>query len=74
MERYYIAYKDEDGNDFNGFPWIDPQCGTISMDKIKLMVSDMSNSGYQNVIPFVVDGEIPEIVDWNYVEQHKIAL
>lgn len=44
------------------------------MDKIKLMVSDMSNSGYQNVIPFVVDGEVPEIVDWNYVEQHKIAL
>lgn len=70
MERYYIAYKDEDGNDFNGLPWVKE----TSKDYIKLFVTDMVESKYQKVIPFVVDGEVPEIVDWDYVEQHKIAL
>ena len=72
---YFIAYKDQDGNDLNGLPWIEP----VNTDEerielpMALAVKKSFSDIFQTVVLFKADVEnMPEEVTWEFVEQHKI--
>lgn len=70
---YFIAYRDKDGKDFNGLPWIEPICeGDQS-----LAAARNRKSVYENLLTSMVIFECdeynePEVITWDFVEQHKV--
>jgi hypothetical protein len=69
--KYFIAYKDQFGNDFKGLPWIIPDGGFEDLDITNKVKNDFINRGFKNVILFVCNN-IPEEIDWEFVNEHKI--
>ena len=73
MKRYFNAYRDKDGTDFHGTPWIDE---LSSKKKTVAMLSNISlkEQGYKEVKCFeVYEDDIPEIITWDYVKEHEIV-
>ena len=69
---YGIAYKDANGMDFHGLPWLTGGIPTI--EEAKAMEQEYISIGFKNVIAFMFDkpeDEI-EIVTLDYVDKHKI--
>ena len=69
--KYLIAYKDKDGNDYNGQPWIIPENGYDEKDFAKMVKNDMIRRGFKNVILFECK-VIPENIDWDFVEDNEV--
>ncbi|MBR4589159.1 MAG: hypothetical protein IKO36_00730 [Bacteroidaceae bacterium] len=67
---YNIAYKDKNGKDFNGLPWLDGIY--YNMDALNTRVNELTNDGYIDVTPFSCKDEFPETVSWDYVKSHKM--
>lgn len=69
---YGIAYKNIDGMDFHGAPWITGGFPTI--EEAKMAKNDFISCGFKNVITFMFDKPEDEIelVTWDYVNKHKI--
>lgn len=70
--NYYIAYKDNNGKDFNGQPWIIPNGGFEELAFAKLVASDFINRGFINVTLFGCNEPLDEEIDWQFVEKNKI--
>lgn len=70
--EYGVAYKDINGMDFHGFPWITG--GLPTVEEAKAMEKDYISKGYKNVIAFMFDKPKDEFEDvtWDYVNKHKI--
>lgn len=72
MKRYYNAYRDKDGSDFHGDPWIDE---LSSKKKTTAMLSNihLKELEYVDVRCFEVDEDNrPERITWDYVKEHEI--
>lgn len=67
---YNIAYKDKDGSDFNGLPWIIG--GSEDIKHIKDIANEMQNRGYLNVIVFEDVFSDNEEITWDFVNEHKV--
>lgn len=69
---YGIAYKDINGMDFHGSPWITGGLPTI--EEAKAMEQEYISNGFKNVIAFMFDKPEDEFEDvtWDYVNKHKI--
>ena len=68
MKRYFNAYRDKDGTDFHGTPWID------ELSSKKKIVAMLSNISLKEVRCFeVYEDDIPEIITWDYVKEHEIV-
>lgn len=70
---YFIAYKDQDGNDFNGLPWIEE---IVEGDQ-SLTAARNRKSVYENVFTSIVifecdENNIPEEITWDFVNEHKV--
>lgn len=70
--NYYIAYKDNNGKDFNGQPWIIPNGGFEELAFAKLVANDFINRGFNNVTLFGCNEPLDEEIDWQFVEENKI--
>lgn len=70
--NYYIAYKDNNGKDFNGQPWIIPHGGFEDLVFAKLVASDFTNRGFINVTLFGCNKPLDKEIDWQFVEENKI--
>ena len=69
--NYFIAYKDQNGKDFDGQPWIMPEGGFEDIELAKLVANDFTNRGFINVTLFgCID--IPEEIDWDFVDENRI--
>lgn len=68
---YLLAYKDKNGNDCKGLPWLH----LISRNTLrsgKIMEKEFSKL-YNSVVLFCCqDDELPEEVSWDFVNKHKI--
>jgi hypothetical protein len=70
---FAIAYKDKNGKDFNGIPWIldgfnnKEEC----MDKAK----EMDQEGYNNIVLFQFEQRRKknEEFDWDYVKKNSVS-
>ena len=69
--KYFIAYKDQNGEDDNGHPWIIPEDGYDDQDFATLVSNDMIKRGFKNVILFECNN-IPGEADWEFVEDNEI--
>ena len=71
--NYGIAYKDINGMDFHGSPWITG--GLLTVEAAKAMERDYISKGFKNVIAFMFDKPEDEFEDvsWEYVNNHKIS-
>lgn len=69
---YGIAYKDINGMDFHGFPWITG--GLPTAEEAKTLKNEYISFGFKNVIAFMFDKPEDEFEDvtWDYVNKHKI--
>ena len=69
---YGIAYKDINGMDFHGLPWITG--GLPTAEEAKIMEKDYISKGYKNVIAFMFDKPEDEFEDvpWEYATVNKI--
>ena len=69
--QFILAYKDIDGKDFNGFPWLENFGNDINDLK-----SFLKNCNYiTNPIVFLCnEKDLPEIITWDFVNEHKIEL
>ena len=68
---YDIAYRDEDGLDFNGLPWL--QGCEESLDMAKSFAEELICKGCCDITIFKNYGDIEEVT-WDYVNEHKIGL
>jgi len=70
--EYGVAYKDINGMDFHGFPWITG--GLPTAEEAKTLKNEYISSGFKNVIAFMFDKLEDEFEDvtWDYVNNHKI--
>ena len=68
---YFIAYKDKNGNDFHGLPWIIPEGGFDDINIAKGVKNDFINRQFKEVILFKCNC-IPEEIEWNFVKDNKI--
>lgn len=67
---YGIAYRDKDGKDLNGIPWLDGIYSTI--EELNEGIQNLKDYACIDITPYKFDGEQPETVTWEYVEQNKI--
>lgn len=70
---YFIAYRDKNGKDFNGFPWIKP----IWEGDQSLAAARNWKSVYENLLTSMVIFECdkynePEVFTWDFVNEHKV--
>ena len=67
--KYFIAYKDEHGKDFNGQPWIMPEGGFDDIEFTKNVKNDFIRRGFKDVTLFMCN-EVPEEIDWEFVNDN----
>lgn len=67
-----IAYKDENGKDFNGIPWL--LDGIDNMQECIGEEQRLIGEGCRDVIPFKFASKrgAQDIYDWNYVQENRI--
>ena len=66
--KYYIAYTNNDGQDFQGLPWLEGPFDSV--DKVNSFIIKCSNKMNNPVIfntPREIDGEE---ITWDYVHKH----
>lgn len=70
---YIVAYRDKDGKDFNGLPWLEIAYSDIQL--AKQLAVEMIAEGYQEVTLFKdkTDGS-SECVTWTEVYNNKVDL
>lgn len=67
--KHHIAYKDQNGNDFDGFPWV--LRGNESYEETVLEAERLVWEGFRDVYVFDVDtDDLPEDVTWDFVHAH----
>lgn len=70
--RYFLAYREANGRDFNGLPWVE----TSTKEDYLSDARNLLCSGYRDVIPFAVEGFRwdGETFSWEDVFQNQIGL
>lgn len=70
--RYFLAYREANGRDFNGLPWV----ATTTEDDYRSDARHLLCGGYWDVIPFAVDGFRwdGDTFTWEDVFQNQIGL
>lgn len=67
---YLIAYKEKDGNDFMGQPYI---LGDFNnLDECKANAQKLIGDGYCYVTVFECEENVPEEISWDYVKRNKM--
>lgn len=69
--RYFIAYKDVNGKDFNGLPWVMPEGGFNNIQIAQNAKNDFIECGFKDVTLFACD-ETPEEIDWDFVNANLV--
>lgn len=74
-KSYSIAYKDKNGLDFHGLPWITGSYDTL--EDVTTDAENMRSEGYVDVVPFdatplLEPNIVYEDISWTFVNQHKI--
>ena len=67
---YNIAYRNKDGEDFNGLPWLEGLFDT--RDQMEAAIKNLKDLECQDIKPFKIENEYPEDLTWEYVEQNKL--
>ncbi len=70
--RYFLAYREADGRDFNGLPWVETSTKEDYLSDARHLLC----GGYRDVIPFAVDGFRwdGDTFTWEDVFQNQIGL
>lgn len=68
---YMIAYKDQNGKDWKGLPWL--VMYEKNLELVKQRAKKMINEGYKDVTVFK-DWGYTGIVTWNDVYNNKVNL
>jgi hypothetical protein len=68
---YFIAYKDVNGNDFDGQPWVIPEGGFDDIKMTIVIKDDFIRRGFKDVKIFE-SINLPDVIDWEYVESNEI--
>ena len=71
---YIIAYRDKNGADFRGYPWLRP---TSDDREIAEQITKEFREEYKDTILFEISEEEcdeNEIISWDFVESHKIEI
>lgn len=70
---YIVAYRDKDGKDFDGLPWL--EVAYYDIELAKQFAVDMIAEGYQEVVLFQDNTYgTSECVTWTEVYNNKIDL
>ena len=73
-KSYSIAYRERNGYDFDGLPWIIGLYDDV--EEVKKEADKMRSEGYKDVVPFdctpLMGGIIYENIGWKFVEEHKV--
>ena len=69
---YAVAYKDKEGKDFNGLPWILDDIK--NREDCKNVARRLHSEGYVDVTPFQFSEKRKSNLefDWNYVKYNEI--
>ncbi len=71
--KYFIAYKDEYGKDFNGLPWIIPESGFDDITFAKRIKQDLTKRGFIDVKVFKSKYTcLSPNTGWDYVNDNEI--
>lgn len=74
--NFAIAYKNKDGRDINGIPWIFDDINNKEECTSKAL--EMISDGFKSVIPFEFGEErrknIEDTFEWEYVKEHSIKI
>lgn len=69
MNEYILAYKDKNGNDCHGNPWL------LKYDSKDELYDDIieNNEDIGEYIVFSINSDkLPEVVTWEFANKHKI--
>lgn len=70
---YFIAYKDVNGNDFGGLPWVIPEGGFDDIKMAKNVKNDFIRRGFKDVKLFLTKTtDIFERFDWNFINDNLV--
>ena len=70
---YIVAYRDKNGNDWNGLPWL--EAAYYDIELAKQLAVDMIAEGYQEVVLFQdYTYGTSECVTWTEVYNNKVDL
>ena len=70
---YIVAYRDKDGKDFDGLPWL--EVAYYDIELAKQLAVDMIAEGYQEVVLFQDNTYgTSECVTWTEVYNNKVEL
>lgn len=70
--RHLIAYKDLEGNDFCGYPWLIE--GFVDLIEVIDKKTSLELEGYKDVFIFICDANTPEVISWEYVFENLIRI
>lgn len=68
-----IAYKDQNGRDLNGVPWL--YIDVLNKAECIFQAQKMAEQGYQDIIPFKINKlkeDITDYITWDIVKEHQI--
>lgn len=65
--KYFIAYTNDDGQDFQGLPWLEGPFYTV--DDVNSFIIECSDKMNDPVI-FITPDIIEEEITWDYVREH----
>lgn len=60
---YSIAYRDKDGKDLNGIPWLDGVY--LTTEELNEGIQNLKDHACIDITPYKIDGEQPETVTWD---------
>jgi len=70
---YFIAYKNENGKDFNGLPWIMPEGGFDDINLAINIKNDFIRRGFKDVKLFSTKNtDMFEQFDWDFVNNNLV--
>jgi hypothetical protein len=74
MEKYYIAYTDNESGDRCSLPLVLPEGGTNRFIIEQVYKKILDNCPVKTAFSVDASENLPEHITWNYVEQHKIMI
>lgn len=70
---YFIAYRDVNGKDFDGIPWVIPEGGFDDIKMAKNVKNDFIRRGFKDVKLFLTeDTNISDQFDWYFVNNNLV--
>lgn len=70
---YFIAYRDVNGKDFDGLPWVIPEGGFDDIKMARNVKNDFIRRGFKDVKLFLTeDTNTLDEFDWDFVNDNLV--